>query len=156
MKVQDLMTRDVGTCRPFAGADEGARVMWERDCGAVPIVDQEGRVVAMLTDRDVCMAALTQGRALSEIRIASAMSRSLWCCRPEDELSQAEEVMKSRKVRRLPVVDGDGKLLGILSLSDLARAATGPKKSRAKTKTVGLSEVGETLAAINSAAEIGR
>ena len=51
MKVQDLMTREVGSCRPFASADEGARVMWERDCGAVPIVDQEGRVVAMVTDR---------------------------------------------------------------------------------------------------------
>lgn len=151
MKVQDLMTREVGACRPFAGGDEGARIMWERDCGAVPVVDQEGRVVAMLTDRDLCMAALTQGRALSEIRISSAMSRSLWCCRPEDDVTQAEGVMMARKVRRLPVVDADGKLLGILSLSDLAREAMALRKSRARKKPVGLSDVGETLAAISSA-----
>jgi CBS domain-containing protein len=151
MKVQDLMTREVGACRPFAGADEGARIMWERDCGAVPIVDQEGRVVAMVTDRDLCMAALTQGRTLSEIRVSSAMSRSLWCCRPEDDVAHAEAVMKARKVRRLPVVDAEGKLVGILSLSDLAREAMASRKSRAKKKPVGLSDVGETLGTISSA-----
>lgn len=53
MKVQDLMTTEVGTCRAFDGTDRAARIMWERDCGAVPVLDQEGSVVAMLTDRDV-------------------------------------------------------------------------------------------------------
>jgi len=151
MKVQDLMTTQVGTCRAFDGADRGAQIMWERDCGAVPVLDQEGAVVAMLTDRDLCMAAMTQGRALSEIRVSSAMSRNLWACRPDDDLSQAEAVMRARKVRRLPVVDTEGKLLGILSLSDLARASMEPKRGRAQKKPVEPSEVGATLGAISSA-----
>jgi CBS domain-containing protein len=150
MKVQDLMTREVGACRPFDGADRGARIMWERDCGAVPVVDQDGRVVAMLTDRDLCMASLTQGRPLSDIMVSSAMSRSLWCCRPDDDVAQAETVMQARKVRRLPVVDADGRLLGILSLSDLAREAMASRNSRARKKPVGLADVGETLGSISS------
>jgi CBS domain-containing protein len=151
MKVQDLMTTEVGACRAFDGADRGAQIMWERDCGSVPVLDQEGAVVAMLTDRDLCMAAMTQGRALSEIRVSSAMSKSLWSCRPDDDLSQAEAVMRARKVRRLPVVDAEGKLLGILSLSDLARASMEPKRSKTQKKPVEPSEVGATLGAISSA-----
>jgi len=150
MKVQDLMTTEVGTCRAFDNADRAAQIMWERDCGAVPILDQEGCVVAMLTDRDLCMAAMTQGRALSEIRVSSAMSRDLWACRPDDDLSQTEAVMRARKVRRLPVVDGEGKLVGLLSLSDLARASMAPKRGKAQKKAVEPSEVGATLGAISS------
>ena len=150
MRVQDLMTTEVGTCRAFDGADRGAQIMWERDCGAVPVLDQEGSVVAMLTDRDLCMAAMTQGRALSEIRVSSAMSRNLWACRPDDDLSQTEAVMRTRKVRRLPVVDGEGKLVGLLSLSDLARASMAPKPGKAQKKAVEASEVGATLGAISS------
>jgi len=151
MKVQELMTTEVGTCRAFDNADRAAQIMWERDCGAVPILDQEGRVVAMLTDRDLCMAAMTQGRALSEIRVSSAMSRDLWACRPDDDLSQTEAVMRTRKVRRLPVVDGEGKLVGLLSLSDLARASMAPKRGKTQKKAVEPSEVGATLGAISSA-----
>jgi CBS domain-containing protein len=151
MKVQDLMTTEVGSCRAFDGADRAAQIMWERDCGAVPVLDQEGSVVAMLTDRDLCMAAMTQGRALSEIRVSSAMSKSLWACRPDDDLSQAEALMRMRKVRRLPVVDAEGRLLGILSLSDLARASMAPGRGKAQKKSVAPSEVGATLGAISSA-----
>ena len=146
------MTTDVGACRPFDTVDRSAKVMWERDCGAVPVVDQEGRAVAMLTDRDICMAALTQGRALGEIHVSSAMSRRLWSCRPQDDVKDAERVMRAHQVRRLPVVDADGKLLGLLSISDLARAAMSPKGTRAKKKPVAASDVGETLGAISSPA----
>ena len=151
MKVEELMTREVGACRAFDRADQGAKIMWERDCGAVPVLDQEGSVVAMLTDRDLCMAAMLEGRGLSEIRVSSAMSKDLWSCRPDDDLSNAEEVMRAHKVRRLPVVDAHGKLLGILSLSDLARAAVEAEPGRQMKKAVEPSEVGATLGAISSA-----
>jgi CBS domain-containing protein len=151
MKVEELMTTDVGACRPFDTVDRSAKVMWERDCGAVPVVDQDGRAIAMLTDRDICMAALTQGRALGEIHVSSAMSRRLWSCRPQDDVKDAEKVMRSRQVRRLPVVDADGKLLGVLSISDLAIAAMPSKGAKAtKKKPVAASDVGETLGAISS------
>jgi CBS domain-containing protein len=150
MKVENLMTRDVGACRPFDSVDRSAKVMWERDCGAVPVVDQESRVVAMLTDRDICMAALTQGRALGEIHVSSAMSRSLWSCRPGDDVKDAEKLMRAHQVRRLPVVDAEGKLVGLLSISDLARVAVSAKGTRSKKSAVAASEVGETLGAISS------
>ena len=152
MKVEDLMTTDVGACRPFDSVDRSAKIMWERDCGAVPVVDQEGRVIAMLTDRDICMAALTQGRRLGEIHVSSAMSRRLWSCRPKDDLKEAEKVMRAHQVRRLPVVDAERKLVGVLSISDLARAAVSSKGTRAKKKPVAASDVGETLGAISSPA----
>jgi CBS domain-containing protein len=151
MKVQDLMTREVGACRAFDGADKGAKIMWERDCGSVPVLDQEGAVVAMLTDRDLCMAAMLQGKGLSEIRVSSAMSKDLWYCRPDDDLLHAEEVMRAHKVRRLPVVDAHGKLLGILSLSDLARASMDAEAGKQRKRAVQPSEVGTTLGAISAA-----
>jgi CBS-domain-containing membrane protein len=151
MKIEDLMTTDVGACRPFDSVDRSAKLMWERDCGAVPVVDQEGRVIAMLTDRDICMAALTQGRALGEIHVSSAMSRRLWSCRPKDDVKEAETVMRAHQVRRLPVVDAEGKLVGLLSISDLARVAVSTKGTRAKKSAVAASEVGQTLGAISSA-----
>jgi len=151
MKVEDLMTADVGACRPFDTVDRSAKVMWERDCGAVPVVDQDGRAIAMLTDRDVCMAALTQGRALEEIHVSSAMSRRLWSCRPQDDLKEAEKLMRIHQVRRLPVVDVEGKLVGLISISDLARVAVSTKAgARTKKKPVAASDVGETLGAISS------
>lgn len=152
MKVQDLMTTEVGSCRAYDGADKGARVMWEQDCGSVPVVDQDGRVLAMVTDRDLCMAAFTQGRPLEEIRISSAMSKRLFACRPEEDVKQAEKQMREHQVRRLPVVDVEGKLVGILSISDLARQAVRAKPSRSRTKSVGPADVGETLGAISTPA----
>jgi CBS domain-containing protein len=152
MKVEDLMTTEVGSCRAYDAADQAAKIMWEQDCGAVPVVDQDGRVVAVLTDRDVCIAAFTQGRALSDIRVSSAMSRRLWSCRPDDDVKDAEKAMRTNQVRRLPVVDVEGRLIGILSLSDLARQAMSAKRSRSKKKEVAVSDVGETLGAISTPA----
>ena len=78
----------------------------------------------MLTDRDICMAAYTQGRPLGEMQVSSAMSRQLFSCRPEDSLAKAEEIMRTNRIRRLPVIDADRHLVGILSLDDIAREAT--------------------------------
>lgn len=152
MKVEELMTTEVGSCRPYDAADQAARIMWEQDCGAVPVVDQDSRVVAVLTDRDICMASFTQGRGLADIRVSSAMSRRLWSCRPEEDVKDAEKTMRTHRVRRLPVVDVDGRLVGILSLSDLARQAMSAKRSRAKKKDVVVADVGETLGAISTPA----
>jgi CBS domain-containing protein len=152
MKVEELMTTEVGSCRPYDDAGEAAKIMWERDCGAVPVVDQDGRVVAVLTDRDICMAAFTQGRTLADIRVSSAMSRRLWTARADDDVKDAEKTMKAHQVRRLPVVDAEGRLLGILSLSDLARQAMSAKRSRTKKKEVAVGDVGETLGAISTPA----
>lgn len=125
MKVQQLMTRDVRACKPGDSLGHAAQIMWETDCGCVPVVDDEGRAVAMLTDRDVAMAALTRGVTLHEMRVASASSSRLVVARPGDELATAEQLMREFQVRRLPVVGDDGRLLGVLSINDLVRRGQG-------------------------------
>src|SRR5689334_6521679 len=75
MKIAEFMTQGVYTVHPHDTLEKAAGVMWEHDCGAVPVVEHDGRVVAMITDRDICMAAYTQGRRLSAMRVDSAMSQ---------------------------------------------------------------------------------
>jgi len=151
MKVEQLMSREVGTCHPDDTLNDAARVMWECDCGGVPVVAADGtrRVVGMLTDRDVCMAAYFQGRGLGQIRVSETMSTCVHACRPGDALREAEALMRSAQVHRLPVVDEAGALLGILSLADLAgEAAREVAAQGAKRPRVRSAEVGETLAEI--------
>jgi CBS domain-containing protein len=121
MKVGDLMTRDVGTCLASDSLNDVARIMWERDCGCVPVVDEGGTVVGMITDRDVCMAAYTQGRRLMYMTVGSAVSKHVVTIGESESLQRAEELMRDAQVRRLPVVDSARRLVGLLSLSDLAR-----------------------------------
>ena len=126
MRVQQLMRRNVETCRATDGLNRAAQIMWEHDCGVVPVMaagNGVARVVGMVTDRDVCMAAYTQGRRLQDIPVASAMSKRVCSCRPTDSLAVALKVMETNQVHRLPVVDQDDRLLGILSLADVAREA---------------------------------
>jgi CBS-domain-containing membrane protein len=95
--------------------------MWEADCGVVPVIDAESRVVGMITDRDVCMAAYTQGKPLWQIPVSSACSQKVYACKLNDSLQTAENLMRVAQVRRLPVVDEDGQLWGLVSLGDLAQ-----------------------------------
>nr|MDJ0867006.1 CBS domain-containing protein [Myxococcota bacterium] len=126
-RVADLMRTDVRSCTPDDSLREAARSMWEGDCGCVPVIalDGSGRVVGMITDRDVCMAAYTGGGRLAETPVREAMATRVYTCRAEDRVSVAEERMRSAQVRRLPVVDEAGRLQGMLSLADLAEAAAG-------------------------------
>jgi CBS-domain-containing membrane protein len=140
------MTQSVRTCSPQDTLDVAARAMWEGDCGTVPVVDDSRRVVGMLTDRDICMAAYTQGKPLAAIPVASAMAKQVVSCRPDDELLIAERAMQKARVRRLPVVDAKGRLAGILSLNDLARN-TG-KDRAGKPRAISADEVTATLSAI--------
>lgn len=96
--------------------------MWECDCGALPVIDEAHEVRGMITDRDVCMATWLQHRAPQDLAVAGAMSERLYYCSPTDSLSAAEELMRTRQVRRIPVLSPDRRLLGILSLADIAKA----------------------------------
>ena len=149
MKVEKLMHGDVGACHAKDTGSLAAKIMWERDCGCVPVLDESSRVVGMVTDRDLCMASYTQGKSLRDIPVRTAMSKELWSCRPDDDLSEAEQSMKERQVRRLPVIDARGHLKGILSLSDIAREAAREARDRPKQIEVSYTDVAETLGAIN-------
>lgn len=123
MKVSDLMLRRVATTDPDEGLDHAVQRMRESECGALPVVDADYRVLAMVTDRDICLAAWRTDKPLSALRVRDAMSHSLVACRPEDSVAEAERVMGLHQVRRLPVVDAKGRLEGLLPLDDIAREA---------------------------------
>jgi CBS domain-containing protein len=148
MRVEELMQKDVRTCGPDDTLSEAARIMWEADCGCVPVVEpgERGRLVGIITDRDACMAAYTRGRALGELRVRDSMSRSVRVCGPQDTLVAAAGAMRAAQVRRLPVVDEASQLLGIVSLSDIAREFT-RLRARGK-KGISAIEIGELLAGI--------
>ncbi|HEX4824100.1 MAG TPA: CBS domain-containing protein [Candidatus Polarisedimenticolaceae bacterium] len=124
MKIAEFMTQGVYTVHSHDTLEKAAGVMWEHDCGAVPVVDDDGRVVSMITDRDVCMAAYTQGQLLAAIPVASAMSQRCVSCNAEETAQAAERAMRQHQIRRLPVVDDMGRLVGIVSINDIVLEAT--------------------------------
>jgi CBS domain-containing protein len=146
MKVSHVMSGDVEICGPDDNLATVANQMWDHDIGCVPIVNGDGKVVGMVTDRDVCMSALTRGRPLHEIPVSVAMSKAVLSCAPNASLGEAKEIMRAGQVRRLPVIDSDGALAGIVSLNDLAREAD--REVGHKNRDLSAQEVNATLAAI--------
>ena len=110
MKVSEAMTRDVKVCQLTEPLTRAAQIMWEQDCGCVPVLSGEGQPVGMITDRDVCMAAYHEGGRLDQVPVGQAMSPNLFTCTESDDLKSSQEVMREHHVRRLPVVDKGGKL----------------------------------------------
>lgn len=123
MQVKDVMNQPAVTCPENSTLDHPARLMWEFDCGVIPVVDDNGRLTGVITDRDICMAAYTQGKPLSEIPVSSAMARAVVAAHTYDTVETAEQLMRERQVRRLPVLDGQASVIGIVSLNDLTRVA---------------------------------
>ena len=123
MRVRDVMTADVEACRPQTDAAAVAKMMWDRDCGFIPVIDQAGMLRGVVTDRDICIASATR-RLLPEYMTASQlMTYPVHACGPDDDVSDALTAMKRFKVRRLPVISEAGTLVGVLSLNDIVLAA---------------------------------
>jgi CBS domain-containing protein len=148
MRIDQIMTQDVCTCRQDDSLERAAQLMWDRDCGCLPVSASDGatRVVGLITDRDICMCALFQHKPLSDIRVSEAMSKQVQACKPNDSITAAEKVMAQGQIRRLPVIDEQGMLVGIVSLSDVAREAE-REVAEVQPEISGM-EVGGTLAAI--------
>lgn len=154
MHVNELMAKQVQSCHPDDTLDRAALLMWEHDCGCVPVCapSENGatRAVGMITDRDICMHALFQGKPLRDLRVADVMAKEVLSCGPEDALSSAEQIMIEGRVRRLPVIGDGGALIGMLSLADLAREAA--REQTDAQKEITQSEIGGTLATITAPA----
>jgi CBS domain-containing protein len=146
MNVSDLMTTAVRSCGTSDNLQLAAQIMWESDCGIVPVVDGDGRVVGVITDRDICMAAYTQGLPLWQIRVPSAMANHVHGVRETDPLEVVEALMRRVQVRRVPVLDEDGRLRGILSMSDTARHAH--RSAGRKANGLSRDSIAQTLSAI--------
>ena len=125
MKVADLMTRDVRACSIHESLNAAARIMWEHDCGCVPVVDGHGKLAGIVTDRDICMAAYTQGLPLEAIPVERVMSAQVVSCSRGDDLETAHRLMRTHEIHRILVADTRGRLIGILTLSDLLNHSRG-------------------------------
>lgn len=124
LAVASFMRREVITCSPGASLSSVGQLMWDHDVGVIVVVDDETRPVSVVTDRDVAMAAYTQGSPLAHLGVGSCMSKRLVTCRAEADAASVAQLMREHQVRRVPVVDADGKLVGIVGFSDLLTAVT--------------------------------
>jgi CBS domain-containing protein len=143
---EQIMTGSPVACRPEDALTEAARIMWQHDCGCVPVVCNDGRLCGLITDRDICMAAYLQGRPLAAIRVDDVMARHVTACAPQDSLQEVARAMREARVRRIPVVEDDGVLVGIVSLADLALEPE--RRGDARTQSAARKQVVATLASI--------
>jgi predicted transcriptional regulator len=144
MRAQELMSHPAITCHVNDSLTRAAKLMWDHDCGVLPVVNDDGKLTGMITDRDICMAAFTQGRSLDEILVNSAMAKHVASAHPEQPLAEIEDLMARRQVRRIPIVDATDKPIGIISMNDLALECAQPD-TRMKHGDV---QITRTLAAI--------
>ena len=121
MRVNELMSAPAVTCGMDDNLSCAAQLMWDHDCGALPVVGGDGRIIGVVTDRDVCMAAWTQGRSLHAIPVATAMSKQVFSCRAGETIDAVRRIMREKRIRRIPIVDEADRPVGVLSMNDLAR-----------------------------------
>lgn len=126
MQIHHIMTRDVRTCALETSLTEVARLMRAGCCGAIPVLDPDGRIAGVVTDRDIGMAIVNSARKPINIAACEIMSRHVHACAPDDEVRTALAMMKQFRVRRLPVVGPDARLAGIVSMDDIILRALAP------------------------------
>ena len=119
MKVSDLMTKPAASCRPETNLAAAGALMWENDCGVLPVLNDRQQVIGVITDRDICIALATRNGRASEITVADVCTHEPALCSSKDDVQAALRTMQARKIRRLPVVDAAGGLEGIVSMNDI-------------------------------------
>lgn len=149
MKIESLMHRNVRATRPWDSALEALRSMWEGDCGVLPVVDAGGRVTGIVTDRDLAMAAMLRGQELSELHVDDVASRPVVACMEDGSVSVVHALMRKHQIRRLPVIDARGRLVGIVTLADVLRNALDDPRPEALRDTL------ETANAIHERHSVG-
>ena len=135
MKVKDAMKTDVGACSTEDSLMKAADVMRLRDCGVVPIIDDEKNVVGMLTDRDVCLAIVARNRKASDVKTKDLLMNKAITCFADDDLESALRKMRKHQIKRLAVVDADNKLVGMLTISDVLLSVRKDKSLKKKIYT---------------------
>src|SRR5450755_4643245 len=119
MKVKDFMVRDVKFCNRDSNLAQVAEIMWNGGCGTLPVLNDSGRLLSMITDRDVCIALGTRNLRASEVHVSDVAEPRYFACAADDDIYAALKTMAAQEVRRLPVVDDGLKLVGILSIDDI-------------------------------------
>ncbi len=123
MKVKDAMHSGVDWMEPSAPLSELATTMQKHDVGAIPIGEND-RLVGMVTDRDIVIKAVAQSKDLSKMTAGDVMTKGVVYCMADEELGDALKIMENKKIRRLPVIDDNKRMVGMLSLGDVSHAAS--------------------------------
>ena len=119
--IREAMTPNPSTVQPTTSIVEAAQVMKSEDAGVVPVVDGE-QLIGMLTDRDIVIRIIAEGRDANSTTVGDIASRQLVTIDPQQEIDEAVRLMSQHQVRRLPVVEEDGRLVGIVAQADIAQA----------------------------------
>ena len=123
MKVKELMHRGVEWVSPDTPITKLAKTMLEKDIGAIPVGEND-RLVGMVTDRDITLRAVALGKDISKLKARDVMSKGIFWCRDSEDVEEAAHMMESKKVRRLPVIDENKRMVGIISIGDISQAAS--------------------------------
>jgi len=146
MKVREVMTKKACFCGPESTLEEACFLMRKNNCGFLPVVGDGGNVIGIVTDRDICIALGTRNRKPSDLRVWDVMPRKLFTCMEGDDVHCALKTLRTAKIRRLPVIDRDGSLVGVLSIDDVVLRA----KEHVLPKDVSYGDVENTYKAIES------
>jgi len=136
MKVKEIMTPNAKAIWLTESLSDAAHLMWENDCGVLPIIKDGRKVIGMITDRDICMAVAMRDTNPSSVSVEEVMTGQVYSVNPEDDIEQALTAMQEHKIRRLPVVNAEGELEGILSMNDVVLNAKGKGDSIASGEVV--------------------
>ena len=145
MKVREVMTKQAAFCHPETSLSQAAELMWKRKCGFLPVMGDGGNIIGVITDRDISIALGTRNRRPSEVLVKDVVSGRLFTCTADDSVACALTTMRIEGLRRLPVVDCEGALVGVLSIDDLVLKA----RENACSKDVSYKDVEDTYKAIN-------
>jgi CBS domain-containing protein len=146
MKVKEIMTPDAKAIWVTQSLADAAKEMWENDCGALPIIKDGRKVVGMLTDRDICMAAAMRECSLSHISVEEVMTKKVYAADADEDIDQVLHTMREHKVHRLPVLNRAGDLEGIVSMNDIVLHA---KPTNGKKPPIDYADVVKTYQAIS-------
>jgi len=119
MRVGDVMTAAAVCCSPESNLGSAVELLWSHNCGMLPVVDNQGKLIGVVTDRDICIALGTRNRLAGDLTVGQVATSRFITCRPDDEIHEAVNTMAEHHVRRLPVVDSQGVPQGILSMDDV-------------------------------------
>ena len=145
MKVKEIMTGDAKFCDLNASLADAAKTMWANDCGILPVVKDGKEIVGLITDRDICMGIAMRDSNPSGISVEEVMTGAVSSVTPDDDVHQALEIMQKHRVRRLPVVDAEGQLKGMLSMNDVTLQA---EEQEGRKAEISFSDVMKTYKAI--------
>jgi CBS domain-containing protein len=147
MKVVDMMMGTPYFCRPETNLGSATEMMWTGNCGFLPVVGNEGKVVGVVTDRDICIALGTRGRPSGEVTVVDVMSQKVYSCGPDDDVRMALGTMRDGRLRRLPVISKEG-LVGVISMDDILLRADA--SGAARVGAVSSQEIVDAFRAINT------